>query len=456
MTDRVTYQTVTVTNTNVAGSTFDVLTGDGTTVQGIVSNAQNLPSVGQSVTIWLQGATVLYQPEGIAAASVGDTQISAVGGSKLTSDTVTANLTLASQILTATSGQRAGINSIGLQAWDASNNLTVSLTGVTNLLTGTTQTAVNGRRVVFGAGGDTSQVVFYGADGTEGKINSFAVGSVESLRVATPIEDTFEGWNAATFQSDERATLNSGRIDVAYGGNTAAINQRFTINEATTSGSPGSAPSLTERFRVDPSRVRMHAPDIDTQHEITNATHRFWVGTTAADGSVDIIPHGLVDANTRSPRIQLRGEGGTQAGNLKFVIAGGVNRIECTNTADAYGEFRCLNLVQTSTERLKTGIVDAPSAIGIARAARGRQFSHVSPAGKFRADDGTMIDIPEQIGPTVLGLVAEEAPPEIRSGDGEGIDVGTTAIASLLGVKELDARIAAFETRLAALERGRP
>jgi hypothetical protein len=447
MSDRVSYYSVTVSAVNTGASTFDATTGDGALIQGIVSNPQNLPAVGMQVTLFLMGATVLYQPEGIAAASVGTPQVSAIGASKLSSDTVTANLTLASQILTATSGQRAGVTAMGLQAWDSSNNLTVSLTGVTNLLTGTTQTAASGRRVVFGAGGDTSQVVFYGADGTEGKINSFAVGGVESLRVATPIEGTYEGWNGSTFQSDERATLNSGRIDVAYGGDTAAVNQRFSINEATTSGSPGSAPTLIERFRVDPSRVRLYGPDIDTQHEITSALQRFWVGSTASDGSVDIVPHGVVDANTRSPRIQLRGEGGTQAGNLKFVVAGGVNRIECTNTSDAYGEFRCLNVVQTSTRRWKTDITDAPSVMGIVRGARGRQFRHVSPAGKFLADDGHMVDIPEQVGDLTLGLVAEEAPPEVLSGDGLGLDIGTTAVVALLGVKELEARVTALEQR---------
>jgi hypothetical protein len=253
---------------------------------------------------------------------------------------------------------------MGLQAWDSSNNLTVSLTGVTNLLTGTTQTAASGRRVVFGAGGDTSQVVFYGADGTEGKINSFAVGGVESLRVATPIESTYEGWNGATFQSDERATLNSGRIDVAYGGDTAAVNQRFSINEATTSGSPGSAPTLIERFRVDPSRVRLYGPDIDTQHEITSALQRFWVGSTASDGSVDIVPHGLVDTRTPGRRASsCAAEGGTQAGNLKFVIdSGSANpRIEVTNTADTgYGASLGVGVHrgQTSTRPTRTEIAD--------------------------------------------------------------------------------------------------
>jgi hypothetical protein len=451
VTDRVSYYSVTVSAVNTGASTFDATTGDGALIQGIASNPQNLPAVGMQVTLFLMGATVLYRPEGIAAASVGTPQVSAIGASKLSSDTVTANLTLASQILTATAGQRAGITAMGLQAWDSSNNLTVSLTGVTNLLTGTTQTAASGRRVVFGAGGDTSQVVFYGADGTEGKINSFAVGGVESLRVATPIESTFEGWNGATFQSDERATLNSGRIDVAYGGDTAAVNQRFSINQATTSGSPGSAPTLVERFRVDPSRVRLYGPDIDTQHEITSALQRFWVGSTASDGSVDIVPHGVVDTRSRSPRIQLRAEGGTQASNLKYVIdSGSANpRIEVTNTADTgYGAIWASAFTVSSSATDKDQIADLQgSALAKVRGLRPRTYRRISRGGKIRGDDGRDVTVPESVGPVEVGLVAEEAPPEIVVGQSEAIDLYPLLTLTVAAVKELDAKVTALEQR---------
>lgn len=450
---RVVDQKVTVTAVDPIGSTFDATLGDGTLVEGIVSNPQNLPSVGQQVVVFLVGARVVYTNEGIALASVGDPQISAVGASKLSSDTITANLTLASQILNATSGRRAGITPIGHQAWDDDENLTVSLDGVNNLITGTTQTAIEGRRIVFGAGGDSSQLVFYGADGTEGKINSFADGGVEAIRIATPVEGTHEGWNGATFQSSERATLNSGRIDVAFGGDSASLLKRFTVNQADTSGTPGTEPTVTERFRLDTARAKMAAPDVNTNLELINNVIRNFVGATTNEGSIDIIRHGVADSRDRSPRIQLRGKSTTRAGNLKFVAdsvtTGGNPRIEVTDTADNYGEIRASAFVVASSQALKQDIADLPTgALAKVRQLRPRTYRRVQQPGKIRDDRGRDVDVPGGVGPTEVGLVAEESPAEIVSGDGEAINV-YALVALLAGaVKELSGQVDQLRARL--------
>ncbi|HCB35199.1 MAG TPA: hypothetical protein DEP25_01005, partial [Candidatus Taylorbacteria bacterium] len=54
--------------------------------------------------------------------------------------------------------------------------------------------------------------------------------------------------------------------------------------------------------------------------------------------------------------------------------------------------------------------------------------------------------------PLRLGLIAEESPLEVLSADGKGVDLYKLATFTLLGVKELDKRLAAVEVRLADLE----
>lgn len=455
MADRVSYYSVTVSAVNTGTSTFDATTGDGALIQGIVSNPQNLPAVGMQVTLFLMGATVLYRPEGIAAASVGDPQISAVGAGKLSAGTMTADITLANQILTATSGQRAGITAMGLQAWDSGNNLVVSLTGATNLLTGTTQTATTGRRIVSGAAGTSGRMTFVAPDGTETEVVSYAESGVESIRMGNPVESSWAGWNAVTAQGNEVIRIASGQQVHYFGGDTSGGAKQYIVYQASNSGNPGVQPTSTERMKIDTSRWVGRAPDFDTQVEITNTVIRHFLGATTSEGTIDTIRHGVADTRDRSPRIQLRGKSTTRAGNLKFVAdsvsTGGNPRIECTDTADNYGEFRCSAVVQTSSQKFKTDIVDPTrQPLDIAKGVTLKQFRFDYKPGRIVGDDGKPVDVPGYVGPPQLGVIAEQTPVELLSGDGEGINVGTVAVVALAAVKDLEARVAVLE------QRGRP
>jgi hypothetical protein len=442
--DRVSYYAVTVTAVNTPGATFDAATVDGSVIQGIASNPQNLPAIGQQVTVFLFGATVLYRPEGIATASVGDPQISAVGASKLSSDTITANLTLASQILTATSGQRAGITPIGLQAWDSSNALTVSLDGVNNLLTGTTQTAASGRRIVMGAAGASGRIAVIAPDGTETEVVSYAESGTESIRMGNPIEDAWAGWNAVTAQGNEIVRIASGQQVHYFGGNTTSGSKQYLIYQASNSGSPGTQPSSTERMKIDTARLTIRAPDFDTSTELTNQTWRTFLGAVSSEGSMDIIRHGVADTRLRSPRLQLRVEGGSQAMNVKAVFDSGATnpRIEITDTGDNYSQIFASAFVVSSSQQVKTDIADLPagSLAKVRTNVRPRTFRRVNRPGEIKGTDKP-IPVPGWTGPTEVGLVAEELPPELVVGEGESVGINLSALLALTvaSVQELAA-----------------
>lgn len=407
---------------------------------GIPSPAKFLPEVGDVVTLQVEGATPTYLPGGIAANAIGGREISGVPGGLIESDTVTANLGVLGSLLTAFSGQRSGLTPIGIQAWDDGENETVRLDGAANLIQGTIQTAPDGsRRIVLGAAGTTGQIKFIGDDGSLTELRAYTSDTgVEAIRMSASVDESWEGWNAVQLQANERAYLSSKIMQHIFTA-PGSEGQGFVVSFATNTGSAGVPPTRTERFTVGEDLIRM------------------FVGTVSADGSVDIIPHGVADTRQRSPKILLRGEGGSVGHHIKYVNDSGPTnaRIEITNAADSgYAAIWASAFTVSSSEVDKQEIADLPAgrATQRVRQMRPRVYRRVSRGGVLRGDNGQDVEIPETVGPPEIGLVAQEAPGEVVAGQSEAINLYSLAVLAIATAKELDARLTQAEARLAALE----
>jgi hypothetical protein len=458
---RITHRVATVTAADPVTSTFTADLLDGQKLAGIAAPAQQLPEAGQQVTLQMEGATPRFIPAGVGVNAIGDREVSSVSAALLAGGTVIADLTIASSVLTASSGQRAGITPLGVQAWDGGDNITVHLDGITNLLQGTTQTAPDGqRRVVIGAAGASGRIALITPDGTETEVTSYAEGGVESIRVGNPVQDTWAGWNAATVQGNEIIRIASGQQVHYFGGDTSGA-KLWIVNQASDSGSPGVQPTATERFKIDTSRIVMRAPDVDSSIEITTGLIRHFLGTVAAQGSLDIVRHGVADSRSRSPVLKFRAEGGTQAGHLKYVIdSGGANpRLEVTDTSDSsYGPIWASAFTVSSAPDGKEEIadVDTQTMLDRLRAMRVRSW-------RVRQENG-------HLSPLRYGLVTTEAPQEIVEGENEAINLYSTLAFAIGGLQRvfvilgnardrvltLEQQVAALTTRVNKLDGGLP
>jgi hypothetical protein len=64
----------------------------------------------------------------------------------------------------------------------------VDLNRVSKLITGTLQSALPGRRMVFGAAGSTGAIDFYAPDGTKSQIRAWTeAGGVEAIQFGIPV-----------------------------------------------------------------------------------------------------------------------------------------------------------------------------------------------------------------------------------------------------------------------------
>lgn len=117
--------------------------------------------------------TIITNAANIQDAIITSAKISSLAADKITAGTINSTIILAGKFATAASGARREVNSIGFQAWDGSGNQTISLDGVSNLLTGTFQTSLSGRRIVVGASESLGEIDFYAPDGTRSFVRAF-------------------------------------------------------------------------------------------------------------------------------------------------------------------------------------------------------------------------------------------------------------------------------------------
>lgn len=504
--ERVTYRTAQVTATGTDTFTADV-EGAGV-LDGIPAPPSFLPAVGDTVTLNLIGATPQYQPVRIGEDSVsytelapavtadmllfqsnattalaaangknkvtysllapsgsgtvagdpwfqrdgtgvvtgswewdgdswevrkfGDAVLNSLTAGKITAGTINADVTVAGRFTTALTGQRRELNSVGFQAYNASNTLTVNIDGTTNLLTGVLKTALTGQRIEIGANALSGRIDFFGSDGSTGLIEAYADGAgTESIRLTERLSGTWYAWNGVQFQTNERAWISSGRIDTIFGGSGAG-SKEFTVQYATTSGSNHTLPTRSNRLLVANDSIRM------------------WVGAESTDGSVDVVPHGVVDSRLRSPKILFRAEGGSHGSHIKYVVNGDLTspRLEVTGTDDAsFGAIWAAAFTVSSSEVGKTEIADlsTDSAFDQLRAMRVRTWRQ--PQGNGRHSD------------VRIGLVAEEAPASVVEGEAQAVNLYSLTGLILAGLQRTIARVLdlgqdvnALKARVAVLE----
>lgn len=415
---RVTHRKLSVTSADAGTATFTATLPDGQALTGLTAPAQFLPEAGQTVTVRLEGATPIYDPAGLAIDAVGDREVSSISADFISAGLLTGEIALANRITTALEGARVEFNPLGFQKFLADGTITISLTGDENLLTGTFMTATTGRRVEIGASGNVGRVSMIAADGTTGLLESYTEGGTESIRMVMPITGAWEAWNGIQFQSNNRGYITAGTLDI-----TVADTSTFALSVASDDGAAGVQPTRSNRLTV------------------SNDTIRMFVGAVASEGSVDVVRHGVADARNRSPRVQLRCEGGTQAMNLKAVIEsdGTGLRLEVTNTADAYGEIRASAFTVSSDEAGKTEIADwAGDAEALLDVFRPRIYRRLLDGGAP--------------GPLEVGFVAQEMPADVLTPDGLAVNPYSLQTVTLAAVKRAKARLSAQETRIKTLE----
>lgn len=372
-----------------------------------------------------------------------DTVVASLTAGKLVAGTVSADITIAGRFATALTGTRVEVNALGFQAWNGSTQ-TVSITGSTNLLTGTLKTATSGRRIEMMATGNTGRASFIAPDGTTGLVESWTQTSgEEAIRLAMPLSTTdWGGWNGISFQTNDRAYLATGYMLSLYGGGSTGT-QAFEVGETTTRGTTAAGPTWTTRILADPGRSAIYGPNGSSSFEAQTSVLRMFVGDVNFEGSVDVVRHGVADTLKRSPRLLFRGEGGTVGHYIKFIAEADSTspRLEIRNSADtAYGTVRGL-FEQNSAREGKTNIAD---------------FTATSDAllDKFRPRvyQRLMEDMPGGLGPLEVGFVADELPTEVLSADGSAVQVYSLATVALAGVKWLRARLNVQAGRITTLE----
>jgi len=364
--------------------------------------------------------------------SYGDQVLNGLTAGKITAGTINADVLVAGQVATGTSGQRSGINSLGLFAYDAAGTKTVDINGVTNLITGTMQSALTGRRIVTGASGSTGEITFYPASGTATSyLRSITeTAGVEAVQLGLVSGQASDSalWNRLNINSDEWTNLRSNKIDLNYlNGGVFVVRQLSSRNASATA---------TTRMQIDASQTLMWAPDNATVYQLSNGAHTFYPASQASSGWIKIRPNLISDSNFRTPYLEWATDNngvsgaGAYKGVLKFIMrTGGVNpAFQFRDGADSVYyplEASAFN-VATSSEKVKTDIVDlSEAALPMVRKTKPR---------RYKLKDEKFPD--EQI-----GLVIEESPSLILGANGESIDLYRMVTLLWKAVQELDANM---------------
>lgn len=449
---RVTYRAATVTAVDAVASTFDAdVEGAGVTT-GLSAEPSFLPAVGDQVRLTLVGAKPIYQPHRIGAEAVGTGEIAAlavtnpkvgsVDVAKVTAGTVNADWIIAGQIATGTSGQRAGINSLGLFAYNSAGTKTVDLNGVSNLLTGTLQTALTGRRIVTGASGTTGEITFYPASGTATSyVRSFTEGGgVEALQVGLTSGQASDSplWNRLNINSDEWTNLRSNKIDLNYlNGGVFVVRQLSSRNTSATA---------TTRVQIDASSSLFFAPDNATVYQVSNGAHTFYPASSATSGWVKIKPNLISDSNFRTPYIEFATDNngvsgaGAYTSLIKFIVrTGGTNPAFQFRTGDdsAYQTIEAANVTGSSSMKVKTDYEDFNGdPLSMLRPIKLRKFRRIG------QDPAT---------PKELGVFAEEVPAEMGTNPGD--DGRPTMVTFLPSIALLIGAVQQLADRIDKLEK---
>jgi hypothetical protein len=416
-----------------------------------VDNSHNASSPSNQVA----GSTVQVADGDIASLNVG----------KLVAGIMTADVTISGRFATALAEARVELNSLGLQKWDASNNLMVSLTGTDNLLVGTFKTAISGRRIEMGSAGTTGQVNFIAPDGTVTFINARTESSgIEAIQFGVGdgsgnLLSPTSLWNRINYNNDHGGWANyrANRHEFFMGGTNSAAGGDsahpglFHIFETSNYGTSSNALRFeinnTGTYVYDSFRVRLQLAgdfiywdnvgnprvEVNTSDQQT----RLWILDSSGTGFAAItLKQGVVSLT--SPSMTFSNKSG---------FGGGINYAQSINSIQIV-DISTSNFLHAasagwdvpSDERGKAGIVDAPHDFSaLVRSAKPRSYWRLKADGKRQGKAKE------------LGLVAQEAPDAIVTGNDEQLLVSLYPMATVLwgAMHQVLARLDALEGKSA-------
>jgi hypothetical protein len=370
------------------------------------------------------GTTVQVGPNDISSLSVG----------KLTAGIMSADVTISGRFATALTGARTEMNALGLQKFDSSNNLLVSITGTDALLTGRYRSAISGRRIEMGSAGLLGEINFFAPDGKVSYVRAFTEGTgVEAIQLGLTVTGDPSLWNRININSDQWMSIRSRIVDLSYLGTEGGF---FTVRErsARTGG------TVVNRLYLEDSYSAYRNPDATTEM------------VQWADGHVSFTSNGDVtfthpQNNSRVVLQHLDGRADVSlylqlandynyAANFRFLSTntGASSRLELRDAGTGYQDLHCGPVTEFSSEAGKTAIrAFDGDALAKIRALKVKRYRRKGPKGeKVNRDEKTgAIVSREEItgvdGPETIGLVAEEAfevAPEIVTLDETGTIVG--------------------------------
>lgn len=397
-------------------------------------------------TVLIEDAAIVNAKIGLLA--VNSANISDLSVGKLTAGIMSAEVTVSGRLATALTGRRVEMNGVGFQGWDAGGNQTISLDGLNNLLTGRFRTAVSGRRVEMQAGGSLSQVDFWSPAALRSYVRSFTESAgIEAIQIGTG-DPTANGLDSrininstsyAThrFRVIELVAGESFRLFSAFanypnpiiGMDSASRNVTFDVNNFYVFGDGDNYMEGNQfSFLVRP------APTAPVTLEFPNNGHlgvdygnAYFGGRWAFQSSL---------AFTNSPRFSLFTRDG-YGGVMKF--AGNVNfqEMEFKYFDDSfYISLRASGFIPMSDRSTKDEISDyTDSSMALVRGTKVRKYRRKK--------------LPDENGerPMEVGIIAQEAPPQIVSGMEGSLGVDLYQMTTLLwkATQELDARLNVLE-----------
>lgn len=410
----------------------------------------------------------------IGNAVIDQANIGTVNAASIVAGIMSADVVLGGRFATALSGARVEVNSIGLQKFDVDGvSKLVSITGTEALLTGIMKTANAGRRIEIGASGQTGEITYYAPNGVRSRIFAATypnISNTEAINLGIPIagadNDTWNYMSVNNGGGGGNINLVSQTVTNIVGGGVGLANglgyQVLWVTDKDIS-SPVSRLTITTDYTV----IQASNAGNYLQYGVGNGTYSPGDGTLNMNwlnlGRIMFTHPGVfgsgytatTDDAQSSPAITM------------FNNAGYGSRIH--SYQDARGQFfeffdwswttyvgtRAAVFQVSSDEAAKTEIAPlATSALDQILSAKVKKYRRKGivrgAAKKVRHDEDNYAYVDDgghKDGPVEIGLIAQEAPAQIRGGrEGhEAIDLYQMSSLMWAALHEIHDRITKLE-----------
>ena len=379
----------------------------------------------------------------------GDAVLNSLTVGKLTAGVMNADVVVGGRFSTYFSpvnGWRE-VNSKGFQAWDPGGQPTISLDGVSNLLTGWFRTAVSGRRIEMGAGGYEGFVNFYAPNNARTYIRSWTEpNGLEALQLGVGDPSSANLQNRINMNTQAWTTMSANRLTLTCG-------DYFNIMD----GSADMSNAVTVYYTKDGEHF--FNDGYGNRFSVTEAfggRSEFFFPSSGSGGSAGF--HGAGFGTSSSPILRLS-TGSNQAANIKLWADGNGNYFEFKDWTDSvwYGIRAGAFVVPSDADHKDDIQVFTGPALDTVRSTAVHTYNRKAVAGPgirkstVVDEDGNEIevdevdpDIPARPGDQEIGLIAQEAPSQIVVTDSSGrlgIDLYQSVAMLWAAVSELADRI---------------